>query len=71
MKRVGTLLARSLVAALLVVGLHASVASADPGPAPTVEPQIVQPEDPGLLPTTQPQDPGLLPTQPQDPGFPG
>ena len=72
MKRVGRLLARSFVAALLVIGLHTSVASADPGPdpAPTAG-TLTQPEDPGLTLASQPQDPGLTPAlQPQDPGFP-
>ena len=83
MKRVARLLARSFVAALLVVGLHTSVASADPGPDPAAtagtltQPQdpgltvASQPEDPGLTLVSQPEDPGLTPAlQPQDPGFP-
>jgi hypothetical protein len=60
MKRVGTLLARAVIAALLVLAMHASVASADPGthPAPTAN-TLTQPEDPGFAPDSQPQDPGF------------
>jgi hypothetical protein len=60
MKRVGSLLARAFVAALLVLALNANVASADPGtrPAPTAN-TLTQPEDPGFAPDSQPQDPGF------------
>lgn len=59
MKRLGTLLARALVGALLLVALGSSIASADPGatgPAGTV--QAVLPEDPGI-PDVLPEDPGI------------
>ena len=50
MKRVGSVLARVFVAALLVLALNANVARAD-GDG--------QPEDPGTSLNAQPQDPGL------------
>jgi hypothetical protein len=71
MKRFGSLAARTLVAALLLLALTANVASADPGtnsgagPHPTV----AQPVDPGSAIDAQPVDPGSAgESQPVDPG---
>jgi hypothetical protein len=49
MKRVGTLLTRAFIAALLVLAFTAHAAYADGQ----------QPEDPGTSLDTQPQDPGV------------
>ena len=66
MKRLGALLARSLVGALLLLALTANVANADPGNGhgPVVSPLLVQPEDPGVggsgyAGLSQPEDPGF------------
>ena len=66
MKRVGTLLVRSLIGALLLLALTANVASADPGRGSShgAQPQLLQPEDPGTdgyQGDSQPEDPGFNP----------
>ena len=68
MKRVSTLLTRSLIGALLLRALTANVASADPGHGNHgAQPQLLQPEDPGTDDgggyegETQPEDPGVNP----------
>ena len=70
MKRVGRLLARSLVGALLLLALTANVASADPGKGhghAQAGALLAQPEDPGLGDgggyegDSQPEDPGVAP----------
>jgi hypothetical protein len=64
MKRVGSLLARSLIGALLLLALTSNIASADPGNGQGGPlPQLIQPEDPGTSAGLQPQ------IQPEDPGF--
>ena len=71
MTRVRTVLARSLVLVLLLLGLCASTASADPGTTP--EPAAILPDDPGYSVTTSlPDDPGYLQDEvvlPDDPGY--
>lgn len=71
MTRVRSLLARSFVLAVFLLGLSANVASADPGNGhkPAAEPPV----DPGYGALVLPDDPGyglddfLLP---DDPGYP-
>ena len=67
MKRLVALVARALLATLLLLAVSANVASADPGKGHGQGPQpaLVQPEDPGLGDggyvggESQPEDPGL------------
>jgi len=72
MKRVRTLLARSLVLALLLLALGAGAANADPGTTP--DPTAILPGDPGQwITTTLPDDPGYRIDDivlPDDPGYP-
>ena len=63
MRRLGALLARAIVGALLLVALNSSIASADTGrlrPGDVVTPtnQAELPEDPGIG-CQLPEDPGL------------
>jgi hypothetical protein len=65
MKRLRTLLARAIVAALLLLAFSANLASADPGSGSSggasAQPQMLAfPEDPGTA-SAFPQDPGAAP----------
>jgi hypothetical protein len=61
MKQLRTLLTRAFAAALLLVALSSSLASADTGAPAQYAPQAL-PEDPGIeniVPAVLPEDPGI------------